>query len=232
MKHIYRIFLFLVLISVCTTTTAHSDTATPDIIYSELPFLNQLPTKEITTLYQDSEGFVWIGTADGLGRYDGYDTKIFRSDYNNPSALTSNYIKSISETEQYICIGTREGLNLIDKKTLSISKPNHDEIRDREIHSMVKDQAGNLYVSAENAIYKYDASLKSVCKLIIDAEKRKTATGLFTDDNNVLWAMVWGGGLYRYDEGREIFEKMPKIGEKDNPIKMIQDHDGRYWVCT
>ena len=44
--------------------------------------------------------------------------------------------------------------------------------------------------------------------------------------------MVWGGGLYRYDEGREIFEQMPKIGEKDNPIKMIQDHDGRYWVCT
>ena len=49
----------------------------------------------VTACIQDNDGFVWIGTRDGLNRFDGYSFKVFRHDPEVSSTLGSNWITSL-----------------------------------------------------------------------------------------------------------------------------------------
>ena len=46
---------------------------------ADFPFAGELPSNEMTELYQDEDGFVWIGTTNGLSRYDGYRLQTFQT---------------------------------------------------------------------------------------------------------------------------------------------------------
>ena len=46
---------------------------------------------------QDSRGYMWFGTQDGLNKYDGYEVRVFRTDPSNPSSLSNDFIKAITE---------------------------------------------------------------------------------------------------------------------------------------
>jgi ligand-binding sensor domain-containing protein len=71
------------------------------------------------TIFQDSKGFLWIGTQDGLNRYDGYTFKIFKRDADNPNSLSHNSILAITEDKEgFLWIGTwGGGLNRFDPAT-------------------------------------------------------------------------------------------------------------------
>ena len=72
-------------------------------------------------IFQDSKGYMWIGTSDGLNRYDGYEFKVYRYKEGDKKSLSGNYISAINE-DKYgnIWIGTSRGLNKINKKTQEI----------------------------------------------------------------------------------------------------------------
>ena len=76
------------------TLHARDYSATP------LPFASSLPSREITSLHQDREGMIWIGTTHGVARYDGYETIVFKSDPLHPDLLTDNSITLITDTER------------------------------------------------------------------------------------------------------------------------------------
>ena len=73
----------------------------------------------VRAIIQDSKGLIWIGTQDGLNRYDGYNFKVFKHDANDKSSLSENSILTIIESDsQYIWIGTNGGgLNRFDRVT-------------------------------------------------------------------------------------------------------------------
>src|SRR5574339_432614 len=61
-------------------------------------------------IFQDSRGYLWIGTQDGLNRYDGYGFKIFKHDPDDPTSLSHNSILAVAEdTKGYLWIGTWGG---------------------------------------------------------------------------------------------------------------------------
>ena len=51
---------------------------------------------------QDQAGFLWIGTTDGLNRYDGYDFQVYKPDYEDPNGLDRSIVASLFETETVI----------------------------------------------------------------------------------------------------------------------------------
>lgn len=53
----------------------------------DIPHIDKLPINVINTIFQDSEGYMWYGTEDGLCRDDGYNIHTFRSDFKNPDIL-------------------------------------------------------------------------------------------------------------------------------------------------
>lgn len=81
---------------------------------------------EIKCIRQDSEGYLWIGTQNGVNKFDGYSFENFFYDPTNNSSVSNNWIFDISEDDDgNLWIGTKEGLNKYDKKTGNFSLVPH-----------------------------------------------------------------------------------------------------------
>ena len=112
----------------------------------------RLSSNSVIRTFNDSEGYIWFGTKDGLCRFDGYDIKIFRSSAFTPGRLTNNEIQSIAEdNERKIWVGTIEGVNILDKKNFSISVLKNDLIRKERINSITKDFEGNMWIGTSSS---------------------------------------------------------------------------------
>lgn len=61
---------------------------------------NQLSSNLATQVFQDSNGFIWIATRNGLNIYDGYNFIVIRKTYGNSNGLNSNYINCITQDEK------------------------------------------------------------------------------------------------------------------------------------
>lgn len=69
---------------------------------------NGLSTGTVNCVFKDSRGFIWIGTVDGLNRYDGYTIQVFKNDKKNPKSLSGNIVSALAEDANGdIWIGTR-----------------------------------------------------------------------------------------------------------------------------
>ena len=90
----------------------------PNIQFNYITEKEGLSSNTVTSIAQDEEGFIWVGTDDGMNRLDGYRVKRF---YHNPASensLVNNGIHQIvPDGSGSLWITTREGLSIYDKKT-------------------------------------------------------------------------------------------------------------------
>lgn len=141
-------FLFFILIAVYSEK---SIAISPSLRFQHLTIDDGLPQNSILTIAQDSSGFLWFGTEDGLTRFDGYDFKIYKHDEDNINSLSHSYIsKVVADKEGILWIGTRGGgLNSFDTKTEQFTQyrvSSDNGITHDSIHSIIKDSKGNLWV--------------------------------------------------------------------------------------
>lgn len=113
-----------------------------------------LSNNAIICMHQDKDGFLWIGTYDGLNLYNGKDTYVFRFELNNENSLCSNIIHKISDAEPgYLWIATSLGINkfsLIERHVVE-SYPGY-----MECELMATDSSGiTLAVCKDNRISCY-----------------------------------------------------------------------------
>ncbi|SED13835.1 Two component regulator propeller [Tenacibaculum sp. MAR_2009_124] len=123
--------------------------------FNSLTVNDGLSQNDVSCVMQDSEGFIWIGTYDGLNRFDGYDIESFFHDNKNEASLSSNRIKCLfEEKEKRIWIGTDGyGLNYYDLKTdsiIRINTPNNYKI----INDIKKNEKGDVIVATNHGLLK------------------------------------------------------------------------------
>jgi ligand-binding sensor domain-containing protein len=84
---------------------------------------NGLPTDNFQSIYQDSFGFLWLASYDGLFRWNGYTFRKYQHDEKSKRSINYNIVYSIFEDSQRrLWIGTIEGLNLYDRATDSFKQ--------------------------------------------------------------------------------------------------------------
>ncbi len=85
--------------------------ATGQIVsFNQITQTHGLRNGNVRTIVKDHQGFVWIGTEDGLHRYDGYSMKIYRKDEHDTTSISSNFILCLYEdSEKNLWIGTLDG---------------------------------------------------------------------------------------------------------------------------
>ena len=89
-----------------------------DVRFRHISNEQGVSNSSITCIFQDSRGFIWFGTRDGLNRYDGAKIKIYRNSPNNPGTISDNFIRCIYEDSNHkLWIGTSDGLNKFDPVT-------------------------------------------------------------------------------------------------------------------
>ncbi|MFA5546628.1 MAG: two-component regulator propeller domain-containing protein [Sphaerochaetaceae bacterium] len=115
-----------------------------------------LSQNTVNSILQDSDGFMWFGTWDGLNRYDGYEFLI----YNKEHGLSNQSISSIHQKGDTLWIGTEEGLNLLEISTNRITSFLNDEndstsLSNNWINHIYEDHKGTLWISTASGLSLY-----------------------------------------------------------------------------
>ena len=118
-----------------------------------------LSQNSISSIVQDKKGFIWIGTYDGLNRYDGYNIKLYRNDPNLPFSIADNYIKTLFvDHEGKVWVGTKsEGISLYLPeenrfKTIKKDRFNPNGLSTNEINVIFEDDAQRLWVGTTHGL--------------------------------------------------------------------------------
>lgn len=204
-----------------------SSLSAQQIIVSPMPFLDKLPMNSIFNLYQDKKGFIWLGTAYGLERYDGYDIQTFKNNYKNPHKLINNDIRCFTEDNNYLWVGTLQGINLVNKETYQITLFPDSTLQRKEIRDLFCDWKGNIWVAADKSLFRCDAQLG----ILKEYPLKKGTNTFFEDKAGDLWFLTWDGDILKYDDRYDSFIEYARM-ENRNPYRMTQDNQGRYWIVT
>lgn len=203
------------------------------------------------TLFQDSEGMVWLGTVKGLFIFD-INTNDFKqvTFTNESNQLEGNVIRSITEDQnKKIWIGTEDGLFIYDKKT---KKSFHygqsfyntsNNLSDKSIHE--------LFVSKENILWigTYFGGLNfsklnsnGFHKLIPDEFNNslsgKAISQMIQVKNNDIWIATEDGGVSIFDKKNNSFRHLKQQSENKNSISsnnihsLLEDDRGNVWIGT
>ncbi|HUG11776.1 MAG TPA: two-component regulator propeller domain-containing protein, partial [Opitutaceae bacterium] len=187
-----------------------------------------LPHNSVKQLYQTRDGYLWIGTQQGLARFDGINFTTFTR--HNTPALTSNLITSMMETSDgSLWIGTGDGLlRVLDGAFTRYDRP--DGLRSTVINALCVAPDGSLWIGGREGVTRWHDG-----KFIKDIDTSPHDTtgmrNIAVDRENAIWLTV-GTGALRYKDG--VFTSFgPAQGLPSQELQAIsEDPDGHIIAVT
>lgn len=224
MKNIFRLLVLFSIILIRPVSAQYA--------YANLfPLGKQLPSSSVRCMFQDRDGIMWLGTSDGLCRYDGYRLHVYRSSPKSPDLLSNNDIRCITEDGKgRLLIGTWKGINILDPNTNKISSLNYPELN-TEIRSIVIDKKGYIWIGTYERLVRCSPDFKE-CKNYDLYLPKTSVNSIFMDNKGGIWSLFWQQGLYKYNSQKDKWDSMPKIGQDNNPFKIFQDKKGQLWITS
>src|SRR5882757_2753346 len=164
MNHPSTIIRYLLIISAFAAWSPRPAQAQqPYFKFKNLSTTQGLSINNATCILQDRKGFIWIGTRDGLNRYDGYTFTVFRSDPGDAHSISGNFIWSLHEDrEGNIWAGTIEGgLDKYQPATGKFIRYTHDPhnpsgISNNTVQSILEDSHGDLWIGTADGLDRLD----------------------------------------------------------------------------
>ena len=160
-RYLSGLVLFILLLSVSNLFAAES------LKFEYIPIDYGYARRTVNCIFQDSMGYLWFGTRDGLKRYDGYEFTYYRPQRNDSTSISSFFVTSIAETKDgALWIGTKEGLNRFDRAKEQFIRylPGQDEKQapaGKFISALSTDSRGNLWIGVKDkGLDKYDPQSK------------------------------------------------------------------------
>ena len=143
-----------VTIAAVALTCFGSAFATPPLSVQRYSLEEGLSQQAVNTIVQDSEGFMWFGTEDGLNRFDGYEFRQLRHDRSDSRTLPNGWISSVVASEEGLWIGTDGGgVVFRDANTGKLTAP--PLLRDtpdlQRVRTLARDRLGRLWIASRDA---------------------------------------------------------------------------------
>lgn len=197
----------------------------------------------VTALLQDRQGFLWIGTVDGLNRYDGYQFKVFRHDSRDTTSLSTDYIDvgALAEDEYgYIWVGTRYGLNKLDPATgkverFFLSEDGALALNDNFVLGVLPDHAGRLWIGTHEGLIEFDLKSHKITRhpTLANGDPLGSIMSLAMDDNGQIW-MGGEKGLHIFDIQSGQIDPWPISVSEDALFlivtKVLAGNEGVIWA--
>ncbi|EHQ25906.1 two-component regulator propeller domain-containing protein [Mucilaginibacter paludis] len=208
-----------------------------------------LPSDGTTAALKDKRGFMWIGTMNGLCRFDGYTFKNLVNIPGDSTSITSNYINAlIEDRDGRIWVGTMDGLNILDPVTEKFKRFYHKDnakgsISNNKVWSIFCDTRGVVWVGTDNGFNQYVSKTNSFIIYQpnphdVYAMKGKSVNAIVEDQYNNLWLGNWSGGLNKFNITTRQFTSYPQLQppNQKNPNdvwSLFYDRDANLiWVGT
>ena len=224
--------------------------AIENIHFDHLSNKNGLSSNIVWSVLQDSNGFVWIGTVDGLNRFDGVEFKVYKHDVNDPNSLGDNSAQVIIEDRlKNLWIGSwGGGLSKFNPETEQFTRYQHDpsdpgSISSNRVQAIYEDHDGVIWVGTAEGLNKLDV-VTATFTLFNNAPNNPNSLShnniqaLYEDQTGALWIGTNGGGLNRFERGTGLFTHFkhdqadPTSLSNDRVWSIYEDRSGDLWIGT
>jgi signal transduction histidine kinase/ligand-binding sensor domain-containing protein/DNA-binding response OmpR family regulator len=232
-KQLFAVFLLLLI----TITLFANNNRSFD--FRRLNISNGLSQSNVNCMIQDKQGYIWIGTDDGLNRFDGYGFKQYYSERKDTTSLISNRITSLYEdnagqlwvgtVESGTCIYNREQDNFIQKKIIT----------DRQIPvtDIIQDNYGVLYFATNSGVFMFDP-IKNETK-IIESLIGSSFTVLEFGKDSILYVGSQYSGVGFLDKDSMQIKRIEISDPEQNLLlestrvtDLFFDNNEQFWIIT
>jgi signal transduction histidine kinase/ligand-binding sensor domain-containing protein/class 3 adenylate cyclase len=226
-----------------------ADPASAGARFEQLSVEQGLSQNSVHAIFQDRQGFLWVGTMDGLNLYDGHTFRTFKMDPEDPNTVSGDDIAWIGEDALgRICVYGVGGLDLYDPGTGTWSHLAEAYRKDLKTQSYVilgarVGKAGRIWLLGKNnEVFLFDPASGTRKRLPRGPLEPAGGPpppigGMMEDREGCLW--LWAkAGLYRFDvrtgkwtSQRVVFSALPDAASLRVHL-MIQDVEGDLWALT
>lgn len=203
-----------------------------------------LSNNSVMTIFQDSDGYLWFGTYDGLNRYDGYNFKVFRNRINDKKSLSFNAIYNIEgDSRKNIWVGGANGISIYNKSTATFHpagylSSNKKKILNGIIHQM-RSVSENLFlvasqslglVSFENGLFVGKQIPLTVLGNKIGINNYDAIAIQEDKKNKHSWVYVRNVGICSYSYSSKTLKAVFSLSKEVKAMKLASD--GNLWLGT
>ncbi|MGY4536145.1 signal transduction histidine kinase/ligand-binding sensor domain-containing protein/DNA-binding response OmpR family regulator [Mucilaginibacter sp. UYNi724] len=204
MKPICLFFFLLVLPTFCSAQTYY---------FKHYQVEQGLSNNTVYTCLQDKKGFLWLGTKDGLNRFDGYTFKVFRHNPHDKRTLANNMVHALSlDKDGSMWVGTDQGVEHYNPNTETFTNLN---VAGQEgVRCIMQDSYNNCWFIAGPALMKYDKKTKKITNY--KAYQNFEATSIAFNNGN-LWVSTTKGTIEKLNPASRtftsysLFDKSPRV---------------------
>jgi signal transduction histidine kinase/ligand-binding sensor domain-containing protein/DNA-binding response OmpR family regulator len=242
-RHIY----FALLLAFSTALYSQKQ----NLKFDHLNINDGLSQNNVLCVLQDSRGFMWFGTRDGLNKYDGYKFTIYRNDAANEHSLSNNFITDIIEDAKgNMWVATYGGgVNRYDREKdgfihLKHDQKNNNSISSNSIACLATDHEGNIWIGTnDSGLNVLNTSTNRVLRYSSNKQDSKTLAEnyvktIFEDRDHNIWVGVYGGGLHLFNRNDNSFTRFQydagnPASLSDNKVyRIMEDSKHRLWIGT
>ncbi len=226
-----------------TFPAAHADNYLEKLSFNHITSEDGLPQNTVSSMIQDKHGFIWIGTHDGLHRYDGYEFTSFNFDAQDPQSISSNVITDILEApDGTLWVGTAQnGLNRLDPSTgkftrYTASASEFDSISHNHITSLLIDNHQRLWIGTYNGLNLYQPEQDNFVHFYhnpLDSQSipNGSVTAISRDGKDNLYVATTEM-LSWFDTQQLSFERYDAPESPSRINALFLDEDNTLWVGT
>lgn len=198
----------------------------------------------VNTVYQDHQGYIWLGGTDGLARYDGYTFEVFHNKQADAGSISSNAVWAIAEDGRGdLWIATDGGLNRFNRTNKQFERFQHVDgqrgsLADNTVRALARDRSGTLWIGTYGGLARLNPDRNSFTSYRHGALNADQVTALLVDRQGIVWMGTDGAGLIRFDPATRSFSNYRAGGAPDTlshnvVTSLAEDRMARrLWVGT
>lgn len=225
------IYKYLCLFLVSFVLLQPIDARTNNFLFKQLGVAEGFPAY-INTVCAEESGFIWIGTKDGLSKFDGYRLKKYTHQENDLRSLPDNeIIKIVEDSLHNIWILTNKGIARYISQTDNFDIPKNEE-GENIVANSVRKTSGGVIFGMENQIYHYSYKTSKLENLLkFKRDENYLINDLWQwDDSTILCLNVWQDLLLLDLNNKKI--KPSPFDQLKNISRVLLDSEGHVWCAS
>jgi ligand-binding sensor domain-containing protein/signal transduction histidine kinase/DNA-binding response OmpR family regulator len=197
---------------------------------------NGLSNNTVIACLQDSRGFMWFGTKDGLNRFDGMQFKIYRTSSISSNYLINNRINTLCEDQDgCIWIGTSIGICYYDPSTDQFHTLPDNICSPGRISDIAVDLQNHIWFTTREGVYQYNKSNTSI--QLYPTERYFPPRDIYITSNGEIWITSLNGCIYNFNKTSHTFQAYPiltpqELNKAVSLRKIIEIEQNNFIIST